>query len=85
MIIPMCDITLADYPRLAGETDDSPRINRAVRDAENAVLYIPRGKYEIGSMIFIDNFCSLMMHSGAVLKAVREMEFVIMVERRRAV
>ena len=68
----MYDITLADYPRLDGEGDDSARIMRAIRDAANAVLYIPRGEYEIASPVYIGNFCSLMLHSGAHLKAVAE-------------
>ena len=73
----MYDITLDDYPRLPGETDDSPRILRAVDDCYDSVLYIPRGVYEIASPIKIGNFCSLLMHKSAVLRAVKEMDFVI--------
>ena len=73
----MYDVTLVDYPRLDGERDDSARIMRAIRDAANAVLYIPRGEYEIASPIYIGNFCSLMLHSGAHLQAVREMDYVL--------
>lgn len=73
----MYDIDLNDYPRLEGERDDSPRIMRAINFCRDGVLYIPRGVYCIASPIVITNFCSLLMHKGAVLKAVKEMDFVV--------
>ena len=53
------DICLSDYPRFPEETDDSPRIIRAIQDCPNGILYIPKGVYEIESPIVIRNFCSL--------------------------
>lgn len=72
------DVTLADYPRLEGEMYDDARIMRAVADCERGVLYIPKGIYEISQMLVIKNCCSLLMHKSAVLKAVKEMPFVLM-------
>ena len=71
------DICLSDYPRFPEETDDSPRIIRAIQDCPNGILYIPKGVYEIESPIVIRNFCSLRMHPAAILRAVAEMDFVL--------
>ena len=60
-----CDANLADFPRLAGETDDSPRFVRAISAVPNGVLCVPKGEYDIGSMILITNRCSLSMHPAA--------------------
>ncbi len=73
----MYDVTLADFPRKDGETSDDPRIQRAVESCERGVLYIPAGVYEIEKMVEIRNCCSLMLHKSAVLKAVRDMPFVL--------
>ena len=69
--------TLADYPRLVGETDDAPRIKRAVADCGNQKLFIPDGVYDIAEPIVVDNRCSLLFQAKAVWKAVKEMEFVL--------
>ena len=71
------DANLADYPRKVGENSDDARINRAVKDCERGVLYIPKGVYEIAGTIEITNACSLLMHKSAVLKAVRDMDYVL--------
>ena len=36
------DICVTEYPRYPTETDDSPRINRAIQDCPNGILYIPK-------------------------------------------
>jgi hypothetical protein len=74
------DRSLADYPRLEHEKSDEGRIRRAVMDCAGGVLFIPRGVYEIAEMLQIDNCCSLLMHKSAVLKAVREMPFVLKID-----
>lgn len=61
----MYDVTLLNYPRLPGETDDSPRIGRAIHDAPNGIVEIPKGEYEIASPIRIRNRASLEMHAAA--------------------
>ena len=71
------DVNLKDYPRLAGESDDSPRFNRAISAAPNGVLHVPKGEYDIGSMILITNRCSLSMHPAAHLVARSKMKYVI--------
>ena len=71
------DANLRDFPRLAGETDDSPRFRRAIEAAADGVLAVPKGEYEIGSMICVTNRCSLELHPNAHLKAVREMKYVL--------
>ena len=72
-----CDANLADFPRLAGETDDSPRFVRAISAAPNGVLCVPKGEYDIGSMILITNRCSLSMHPAAHLVARAKMKYVL--------
>lgn len=73
--------TLADYPRLDGETNDSPRIKRAIADCAEQKLFIPDGVYEIAEPIVVDNRCSLLFQAKAVWKAVKEMEFVLTYEK----
>ena len=70
-------ITLVDYPRLAGETDDAPRIIRAIGDAPEGQLFIPAGKYYLAQPLIITNRCSLELQELAVLEAVAEMDFVV--------
>lgn len=73
----MYDTILSDFPRLAGETDDALRINRAILATPNGILCIPRGDYDIYSPIVITNFCSLDMHPAARLIARAEMDFLV--------
>ena len=74
------DRSVTDYPRLQGEASDDRRIMRAVHDCAGGVLYFPKGVYEIAEMLRIDNCCSVLMHKSAVLKAVRSMPFVLMID-----
>ena len=71
------DANLADFPRLAGESDDSPRFMRAVAAAPNGVLCVPKGEYDIASMVYITNRCSLSMHPAAHLVARAKMKYVV--------
>ena len=73
----MYDSILTDFVRLDNESDDSPRIQRAIDATPNGILCIPKGDYKIASPLFIKNRCSLDMHPAARLIAVREMDFVI--------
>ena len=74
------DISVSDYPRLEGETSDDRRIMRAVKDCTGGVLYFPKGIYEISDMITVDNCASLLLHKSAVLKAVKDMPFVLKID-----
>ena len=71
------DADLADFPRLAGETDDAPRFIRASAAAPNGVLNVPKGEYDIASRITITNRCSLSMHPAAHLVARAKMDYVV--------
>ncbi len=73
------DASVADFPRLAGETDDAPRIQRAIDATTGGVLYLPRGGYDIASTLLVTNRCSLLMHKSATLKAVATMDYVVRV------
>ena len=73
----MYDKSLADFPRREGEVSDDARIMRAVAECERGILYIPKGVYLISEMLVIKNCCSLLMHKSAVLKAVKEMPYVL--------
>ena len=76
--IDCADVSVADFPRLAGEQGDSARIMRAVESAgSGGVVWLPRGEYEIDAMLVVSNSASLLMHKSAHLKAVREMPFVL--------
>ena len=76
-------LTLADYPRLSGETDDSPRILRAINDAPGGQIFIPTDHYYLAQPIIITNRCSVEIQELAVLEAVREMDFVIVWDGKR--
>jgi len=71
------DANLRDFPRLAGEKDDAPRFRRAIEAATDGVLAVPKGEYEISSMLHVTNRCSLLMHPNAHLKAVAKMDYVV--------
>lgn len=79
----MADVSVGDFPRLAGETGDSMRIIRAVNAVgKGGVVWFPRGEYNIDSMLVVTNSSSLLLHKSAHLKAVREMPFVLKYEGR---
>ena len=62
---------LADFPRLDGETSDSPRLARAVASVPLGVLDIPEGRYEIDSTLNVANGASLRMEITAKFVAVK--------------
>jgi len=71
------DCSLADFRRLAGETDDAPRFRRAVDAAPNGVLAVPKGDYLFATPVTVTNRCSLQMHPAARLVAAAKMDFVL--------
>ncbi|MGI6279761.1 MAG: hypothetical protein ACOYJS_04290 [Acutalibacteraceae bacterium] len=73
----MRSLNLCDYPRLAGEKDDAPRINRAVNDAPSGRLFIPGGHYYLASPVVVTNRCSIVMEENTLLEAIEEMDFVV--------
>lgn len=72
------DLSLKDFQRLPGETTDDPRICRAIAAAKmGEIVYIPRGRYQIGAQLTITNAVSLELHPAARLQAVAPMDFVL--------
>ncbi len=73
--------TLANFPRLAGETDDTARLQRAVdATGSGGVLYLPRGIYEISKTVYVTNCASLLLHKSATVRAVAKMEHLLHID-----
>ena len=73
------DRSVAEFPAFAGETDDAPRLQRAVDASANKVLFVPAGDYRLAQTLVITNFCSVLMHKGARFLAEKPMDFVVRV------
>jgi len=73
------DRSVGEFPALAGETDDAPRLQRAVDASANKVLFVPAGDYKLAQTLVITNFCSVLMHKGARFLAEKPMDFVVRV------
>lgn len=76
--------TLADFHAKSGEVDDTARMQRAVDATPSGVLRIPGGLYRISSTIMVTNRCSLELHKMAVLRAVKEMDYVVCLNPKKA-
>ena len=76
------DHSITEFPRLAGETDDAPRFQRAV-DAcyGGGLLTVPGGNYTIARTVFETNLCSVEMSPGARIKAVAEMDWMFKINQ----
>ena len=73
------DRSVSEFPALAGETDDAPRLQRAVNASANKVLFVPAGDYKLAQTLVITNFCSVLMHKCARFQAAKPMDFVVRV------
>ena len=73
------DHALDEFPVLAGDRDDTARIQRAIDATPSGVLFIPRGLYKISAPLVVTNLCSLEMHKSAILRAVSAMPYVLKV------
>lgn len=72
------DVNAADFARATGETDDTGRLQRAIDAASPyGVVYIPKGVWEVGSMLWVTNRASVLMHKSAILRATKEMDYVM--------
>lgn len=67
------DASLADFPRLAGETSDTMRFQRAADSVPFGVLYVPKGDYVLDATVRVANGASLQMHKSARFTAVKPM------------
>lgn len=75
------DVSVADFPRRAGETNDAARVQRAVDAAgHGSVLYFPKGLYECDRMIWVTNGTSLLLHKSATVRATAKMEHIFHVD-----
>ena len=76
------DRSVTEFPRLAGETDDAPRFQRAVDSCcGGGVLTVPSGDYTLARTVFVTNLCSIEMSAGAYVKAVAEMDWMIKIDQ----
>ena len=83
-VAPVCaatDHSLTDFPRLAGETDDTPRFQRAV-DAcyGGGLLTVPSGDYEFASTLYVTNLCSVRMSPASIIRAVKPMKWMVEID-----
>ena len=76
------DHSITEFPRIAGETDDAPRFQRAV-DAcyGGGLLTVPGGNYTIARTVFVTNLCSIEMSPGARIKAVAEIDWMFKINQ----
>ena len=72
--------SIDEFPRAAGEADDTERFVRAIRATPNGVLTVTRGDYEISRTIRVLNGCSFDLDKNAKLKAVKPMEVVLVLD-----
>ena len=68
---------LDSYPARPGEADDTARIQRAIDANPSGVLSIPAGEYKVSSMLKVYNLCSIDMDKSAILRAAKEMPYVV--------
>ena len=75
------DHSVEEFPRLAGETDDAPRFQRAV-DAcyGGGLLTVPGGNYQFASTLYITNLCSVKLAPAAVISAVKPMKWMVEID-----
>ena len=76
------DVSVADFPRTADESDDGARIQRAVdATGPGGVLYFPKGLYRTSRTIQVTNCASLLLHKSATIRAVKKMDNLIVIAR----
>ena len=73
------DHSVDEFPALPGETDDQPRLQRAVHACANKVLFVPAGDYKFDRTLVVTNYCSVLMHKRARFIADKPMEYVVKV------
>ena len=75
------DHVLTEFPRLAGESDDTPRFQRAV-DAcyGGGLLTVPSGDYEFASTLYVTNLCSVRLSPAAIVRAVKPMKWMVEID-----
>ena len=80
--VAVSDHSITEFPRLAGETDDAPRFQRAVDACRGGgVLSVPSGDYTLAKTVVVTNLCSIEMSAGAYVKAVTEMDWMFKIDQ----
>lgn len=75
------DHSLSEFPRRSGETDDTPRFQRAV-DAcyGGGRLSVPAGDYAFASTLYVTNLCIVQMSPTAIVRAVKPMKWMVEID-----
>ena len=75
------DHSVDEFPRLAGETDDAPRFQRAVDACRGGgLLTVPSGDYQFASTLHVTNLCSVKLAPAAVIRAVKPMKWMVEID-----
>ena len=75
------DHRLSEFPRLDGETDDTPRFQRAVDACHGGgLLEVPTGEYSFAGTLYVTNLCSVKMSPAALIRAVRPMKWMVEID-----
>ena len=82
-VFAVSDHSIAEFPRMAGETDDAPRFQRAVDACRGGgLLSIPGGNYTLARTVFVTNLCSIEMSPGSRIKAVADMDWMFKINQK---
>ena len=75
------DHSLSEFPRRSGETDDTPRFQRAVDACRGGGrLFVPAGDYAFASTLYVTNLCIVQMSPTAVVRAVKPMKWMVEID-----
>ena len=75
------DHSLAEFSRRTGETDDSPRFQRAVDACRGGgELSVPAGEYAFARTVFVTNLCNVKMSPAATIRAVKPMKWMVEID-----
>ena len=75
------DHVLTEFPRWSGETDDTPRFQRAVNACHGGGrLAVPAGDYVFASTLYVTNLCIVEMSPTAIVRAVKPMKWMVEID-----
>ena len=75
------DHRLTEFPRIDGETDDTPRFQRAVDACHGGgLLEVSAGEYSFAGTLYVTNLCSVKMSPAALVRAVRPMKWMVEID-----
>lgn len=76
----LADHSIVEFPRMAGETDDAPRFQRAIDACACSVLSVPSGEYTLSRTVVVTNLCSIELSASAYVKATARMDWMIRID-----